>query len=317
MMWVGAIRTTRHESHTVGGASAADVGETRSASSTGSYTARSDGAFRFQVNGEPDIPQPPDPGRVLVHNLDQKATSDAVDLDSTNRIAQVFRTGAASTSYTLDSIELGFRDAISSGDIGDLSASVWAVDTSGQPTTKQYDLEKPAAIETMKVTNGLVVVGPVARFTAPANKVLDGNSTPYAIVLSYDSTVEPFTTKLDTETSSAGFTLDDALRTATKAGTTWTANTLGYSLLIRVNGAVGAVNIPPTVANAIPDQAAKVSTAFSYAFPDTTFTDANSDMLTYMATKADGNPLPTWLTFAATTRAFSGMPAAADVGRSR
>ena len=141
------------ESHTVGGASAADVGETRSASSTGSYTARSDGAFRFQVNGEPDIPQPPDPGRVLVHNLDQKATSDAVDLDSTNRIAQVFRTGAAGTSYTLDSIELGFRDAISSGDIGDLSASVWAVDTSGQPTTKQYDLEKPAAIETMKVTN--------------------------------------------------------------------------------------------------------------------------------------------------------------------
>ena len=81
--------------------------------------------------------------------------------------------------------------------------------------------------------------------------MLDGNSTPYAIVLSYDSTVEPFTTKLDTETSSAGFTLDDALRTATKAGTTWTANTLGYSLLIRVNGAVGAANNPPTGAPGI------------------------------------------------------------------
>ena len=78
---------------------------------------------------------------------------------------------------------------------------------------------------------------------------------------------------------------------------------------------VQAANNPPTVANAIPDQSATAGTAFSYAFPDTTFNDVDSsDTLTYMATKADGNPLPTWLTFAATTRAFSGMPAAADVG---
>ena len=303
-----------HDNVHVGGSSVANTGETRSASSTGSYTARTNGAFILRVEAEPDLPQPPDSGRVLVHNLDQKATSDAVDLDSTNRIAQVFRTGgAAGTRYTLDSIELCIQDAISSTDIGDLSASVWSVTTSGNPDAKQYDLGKPAAIEVMEISNGEVVVGPVARFTAPANKVLDGNSTPYAIVLSYDSTVEPFTTKLDTETSSAGFTLDDTLRTSTKSGTTWSAHA-DHSLLMRVNGAVDAVNIPPTVANAIPDQAAPVGTAFSYAFPDTTFTDANSDMLTYMAMKADGNPLPMWLTFAATTRTFSGMPAAADVG---
>ena len=109
---------------------------------------------------------------------------------STNRVAQVFRTGgAAGTRYTLDSIELGFATAISSGDIGDLSASVWAVDTSGQPTTEQFTLEKPAAIEELDATNKGVVVGQMARFTAPANKALDGNSTPYAIVLSHDSSV--------------------------------------------------------------------------------------------------------------------------------
>ena len=80
-------------------------------------------------------------------------------------------------------------------------------------------------------------------------------------------------------------------------------------------GTVRAANNPPTVANAIPDQSATESMAFSYAFPTTTFSDVdNSDTLTYMARKADGTGLPTWLTFAAGTRAFSGMPQAADVG---
>ena len=77
---------------------------------------------------------------------------------------------------------------------------------------------------------------------------------------------------------------------------------------------VAAANAAPTVANAIPDQGATAGTAFRYAFPDTTFTDTDSDTLTYMATKGDGAALPTWLMFTATTRAFSGTPAAADVG---
>ena len=73
-------------------------------------------------------------------------------------------------------------------------------------------------------------------------------------------------------------------------------------------------NAAPTVATVIPDQTATAGTAFSYAFPDTTFSDADSDTLTYTATKADGTALPTWLSFTASTRTFSGTPQAADVG---
>ena len=89
-------------------------------------------------------------------------------------------------------------------------------------------------------------------------------------------------------------------------------NTIGTSAASNVDSATTG-NTAPTVANTIPDQSATAGTEFSYAFPDTTFTDADSDTLTYMATKADGNPLPTWLTFTAGTRTFSGMPGAADV----
>ncbi len=57
----------------------------------------------------------------------------------------------------------------------------------------------------------------------------------------------------------------------------------GASLSVRIS-----TNAAPTLANPIPDQSAVVGTAFSYAFPDTTFSDADTgDTLAYAATKAD------------------------------
>ena len=74
------------------------------------------------------------------------------------------------------------------------------------------------------------------------------------------------------------------------------------------------VNAVPTLAAAIPNQMATTGTAFNYAFPSGTFSDANGDTLTYMATKPDNAALPTWLGFTAASRAFSGTPQAGDVG---
>ena len=73
-------------------------------------------------------------------------------------------------------------------------------------------------------------------------------------------------------------------------------------------------NAAPTVANTIPDQTATEGTAFSYQVPANTFNDTDtSDTLTYSATKPDDSTLPTWLSFDATTRTFTGTPAATDV----
>ena len=73
-----------------------------------------------------------------------------------------------------------------------------------------------------------------------------------------------------------------------------------------------STNNAPTVANAISDQSAMVGTVFNYTVPDDTFTDADSDTLTYAATLDGGNELPSWLSFTAATRAFSGTPTAAQ-----
>ncbi|MDE0471705.1 MAG: putative Ig domain-containing protein [Ekhidna sp.] len=74
------------------------------------------------------------------------------------------------------------------------------------------------------------------------------------------------------------------------------------------------LNAAPTVRTMIPDQTATVGTAFRYTFPENTFSDSDGDALTYTAAQGDGTALPTWLTFNANSRTFSGTPQAADAG---
>ena len=201
----------------------------------------------------PDIPAPPDPSKVLVHNLDQEPSSSAVSLTATNEVAQVFRTGAASTRYILESIELAFNSYIPPTETGSpskLSASVWSVNASGRPDTKQFDLSPPYEITAMDFVGpagNQVIIGTMARFDAPANKVLNGDTTLYAVVLSYDDSSALFSTDEDAETSSAGYTLANAgfkkLRSAA-----WSAAESTQTLLMRVNGAanspaVGALTV--------------------------------------------------------------------------
>ena len=78
--------------------------------------------------------------------------------------------------------------------------------------------------------------------------------------------------------------------------------------------AAAGANSAPTVQTPIPDRTAIVDVSFTYAFPDTTFDDADGDDLTYTAVEQGETGLPAWLDFDATTRTFSGTPEAADIG---
>ncbi len=73
------------------------------------------------------------------------------------------------------------------------------------------------------------------------------------------------------------------------------------------------VNRAPTVATSLSDAIARKGEAWTYLVPITTFADPDAgDTLAYRATLADGSALPTWLSFDAATRTFSGTaPASA------
>jgi predicted outer membrane repeat protein len=90
------------------------------------------------------------------------------------------------------------------------------------------------------------------------------------------------------------------------------AKSLASQATLEVRGIAAPAS--PVVASAISDQSAKEDTAFSFVVPSGTFTDANGDTLTYTATSANGSALPSWLSFNATTRTFSGTPLNAHVG---
>lgn len=87
--------------------------------------------------------------------------------------------------------------------------------------------------------------------------------------------------------------------------------TSSTTLTVTIHGA----NDAPVLAIQTGNQTATVGSSFSLTLPAGTFTDVDTgDSLTYMATAADGSPLPAWLTFNASTRTFSGTPSSADVG---
>ena len=77
---------------------------------------------------------------------------------------------------------------------------------------------------------------------------------------------------------------------------------------------VAPVNDAPIVANAITNQSATEDAAFSFTIPNSTFTDVDGDSLTYTASLENGEALPSWLSFNATTKTFSGTPVNEDVG---
>jgi hypothetical protein len=77
------------------------------------------------------------------------------------------------------------------------------------------------------------------------------------------------------------------------------------TLTLTING----LNDAPTVEHSIPDQRIKEGCRFEYVIPACVFADLDTnDTLTYRATLANGDPLPSWLTFDPVTLTFSGTP---------
>ncbi|WP_414753198.1 putative Ig domain-containing protein [Anabaena sp. CCY 9910] len=78
---------------------------------------------------------------------------------------------------------------------------------------------------------------------------------------------------------------------------------------------INSVNDAPIVANSISNQTAITGTAFNFQIAPNTFADADSgDTLTYSATRSDGSPLPSWLSFDADMRRFTGTPTTNNLG---
>ena len=245
------------------------------------------GSWSATSTGTPDLPADTSP--TLVSNAGQSE-----DHSSTNRIdrSQTFTT---SVGATLSSVEIISEDP--EGD--DATVSLCTVDGSNHPTSTCTVLTAPPSFAA-----GTLV------FRAPANTTLAANTT-YSLLIASPDNDWLLLDATHSDNEDAGGATDWSIANTFDTETssdTWVVSDWALRITIK-----GTINNVPTVATEIPDQTATTGTAFNYAFPPATFTDADSDTLTYTATLADDTALPLWLSFSAATRTFSGTPQAADV----
>ena len=173
-----------------------------------------------------------------------------------------------------------------------------------------------------------------AKLAKPTNLVLKANSktrTGFTVTFDAVSNAAGYTaTAVATSGTSVTVTLStapanpEAVFTGLEMNTTYTVTVVatGNANYTDSDASDGLsvttlTNQVPAVANEIPDQAATVGTAFEYVFPSTSFSDADSDSLTYEAKQTDGttdSALPGWLMFIAPERKLAGTPQAANIG---
>jgi trimeric autotransporter adhesin len=97
--------------------------------------------------------------------------------------------------------------------------------------------------------------------------------------------------------------------TTTDTFTYTMADGAGATSSASVTMTLTGVNDAPVVANPIPDQNAAAGSAFNFSFAANSFTDIDvDDSLAYTATLSDGTALPSWLSFNAASRTFTGTP---------
>ena len=233
----------------------------------------------------------------LVSNAGQE--SDTKHTDGRER-SQAFTTG--DSGATLSRVEIISEDT----DIDDAAVSLCTVDGSNHPTSSCTPLTAPS-----RFLPGTLV------FTAPADTTLEANTT-YSVLIESpgnQSLLLAATYSDDEDDGRArNWTIDNNLyhKNHLDEWVAYAGPGAARSLRITIKGAL--TNNAPTVATAIPDQTATTGAAFSYAFPAATFTDADSDTLSYAAAKSDDTALPSWLSFDPATRTFSGTPQTADAG---
>ncbi len=159
-----------------------------------------------------------------------------------------------------------------------------------------------AGNDTATVTEGSAV-------SIAASTLLANDSDPEGSTLSISSVSNPAIGSVSLSEDKTTVTYSHDGSETTSGSFTYTVSDGSVTDSATVAITVTPVNDPPETPS-LSNQAATEDEAFQYTF--TTVSDPEGDGITYSATLADGNALPGWLSFNASTRTFNGMPLEPD-----
>ncbi len=183
-------------------------------------------------------------------------------------------------------------------------------------TTKGLSLTPPQLDVALLDTGASV--GTAFTYVVPSNSFIDidvADALTYTAALANGSALPSWLTfdpasRTFSGTPSTAITLDVRVTATDKVGKT---ETDVFQITVG-SGSGGGSNLPPSVANAIPDQTRPEDASLVYTVPAGTFSDPEGGALTLSAMLANGSALPSWLQFNASTQTFSGTPDQPQVG---
>jgi Ca2+-binding RTX toxin-like protein len=205
-------------------------------------------------------------------------------------------------------------------DVGQLNIRITATDASGVAASSVFALAianvNDAPMSVQPLADATAVEDAAFSYALPANAFADvdlGDSLSYSAQLANG---DPLPSWLSFDVATRTFSGVPLNADVGSIDVRVTATDLsGASISDVFNIATSNTNDAPVLANALLDQNATQDQLFNFVVPGNTFLDIDAgDVLTYSANLADGNPLPSWLTFNAATGVFSGTPANGDVG---
>jgi len=205
------------------------------------------------------------------------------------------------------------------GDVGGYSVTVTATDGSGATATDSFELTvanvNDAPVVTVDIADASTNEDAAFSYDAAANFADD--DTIHGDVLSYSATlangdplpawlsINPTTGEISGTPANGDIGVLSIVVTATDLAGATASDTFDLTVVNTNDG--------PTVALAIPDQITPEDAAFSFDVSGN-FADVDlGDVLTFTATLANGDPLPSWLSFNSATGEFSGTPDNWDV----
>jgi hypothetical protein len=210
--------------------------------------------------------------------------------------------------------------------VGSIDLKVFATDTSGMAASQRFQLTVQNVNDKPVVTGvfgeRLAKIGQAFSTTLAADLFADVD---VGDVLSYS------VTKADGSALPSWLSFDASTRVLSGTPGADDAGDVSYRITakdiagasakmdfhLKVSMADVPVNHAPQLGTALDSLTAQEDQSFYFNVPVGTFTDADEatgDTLTYSATLASGQPLPTWLHFNGATRTFFGTPGNDNVG---
>ena len=229
--------------------------------------------------------------------------------------------GTALPSWlTFNAATKTFNGAPTNSDVGILPLKVTATDNAGASVSCSFQVTVANVNDTPVIATPLVnqsaMEDATFSFTIPANTFADvdvGDGLIYSATLGDGKALPSWLTfNAATKTFNGAPTNSDVGILSLKVTATDNA---GASVSGSFQVTVANVNDTPVIAIPLVNQSAMEDATFSFTIPANTFTDVDvGDSLTYSATLGNGMALPSWLTFNAAMKTFSGTPANGDVG---